>query len=51
MGEKEPGHTSCSEHLSIELLVKMEQEMEDAIEPQVVNAFLPVELGSLKVTM
>ena len=40
------GHTSCSEHIPIELWSRKEQEMEDSIGPPVV-----VKLGNSKDTM
>ena len=48
MGENEPGHRSCSEHIPTEFLVQREQEMEDSIGLPVVNGFQMVELGSFK---
>ena len=38
MGEDEPGHRSCSEHIPIKLFVQKEHEMEDSMG-------LPVETG------
>ena len=51
MGETESGHRSCSEHLSVELFVQQEQEMQGAIEQPVVSGFLTVGLGSFEVMM
>ena len=50
MGENEPGHRSCSEHISIELWSRRSREMENSIGLPVVNGFLMVELGSSKDT-
>ena len=50
MGDGEPGHRSCSEHIPIELLVQKEQETEDSIGLPVVSGFLMVELGNSKDT-
>ena len=50
MGENEPGHRSCSEHISIKNSVQKEQEMEDSIGRSVVNGFLMEELGDSKDT-
>ena len=46
MGENEPGHRSCSEHILVEFLIHQKQEMGDSIVLLVMNGFLTVELGS-----
>ena len=51
MGEDEPGHRSCSEHIPTELWSRRKQEMEDSIGLPLVNGFLKVELGNIEDTM
>ena len=51
MGEKEPGHGSCSEHISIKLWSTSSTERIFFNERPVVDAFLLVELGHFKATM
>ena len=51
MGEHEPGHRSCSEHMSIEFWSRRNRRMEVSVEQPVVNVFLKVDLGNFKVTM
>ena len=50
MGEDEPGHRSCSEHIPIKLLVLNEQEIEDSIGLPGGDWILTVELGNSKDT-
>ena len=50
MGEDEPGHRSCSEHIPVGLLVQKEQEMEHSTGLPVVNGFQMVEPDNSKDT-